>query len=126
MAGIPIPAVVQGADLSHEVPDPERVILVEDSDSMNPEMIRLALYRGRWKLCRHGKLDAYTYTLHDLETDRVGEHDVSAEHPAVAAELIAMLVEIRGDLDRLLAEQELDLGASRDALQALGYAGEED
>jgi len=126
MAGVDIPEIVQGVDLSREVPDFEREIMVEDSDSMNPDLIRLALYRGRWKLCRFGKLDEYEYTLHDLSTDRVGEIDVSAQHPELKAELVARMVEIRGDVDRELSEQTYEIGSEMDAFQALGYAGDDD
>jgi arylsulfatase A-like enzyme len=121
LAGVPAPEILQGVDLTREVPDPARVILVEDSDNVDPNFVRLALYRGRWKVVRHGIPGEYVYLLYDLLNDPVGERDVSPEHPDVKAELVALLVAIRGDADARMGAEKLDPGAGAAGLHALGY-----
>ena len=124
LAGVAVPDGVSGLDLLATPPDAERLVQVEDRDHLDPTDVRLALYRGPWKLIRRGLGEAAVFSLHDLRSDLVGEIDVSAEHPGVRAELEALLVDLRGDLDEIEAADALDLGAQRDALEALGYMGD--
>ena len=99
--------------------------MVEDSDHIDPTFVRLALYRGRYKIVRRGKPGAFHYTLHDVVADPVGAVDVSAQHPELKAELVALMVAQRGTLDEELANETFDLGAAEAGLKALGYLDED-
>ncbi|MCZ6597840.1 MAG: sulfatase [Planctomycetota bacterium] len=124
LAGIEPPASMQGLDLTRERPDPERLIRVEDRDHIDPTDVRLALYRGPWKLVRRGLGEEARFTLHDLRTDPIGKIDVQEEDPDVFRELVAIFTELRGDLDEVEARAEVDMAVLADALRALGYGGD--
>jgi arylsulfatase A-like enzyme len=76
-----------------DVPDRERGTLgikpeyCENIMAAKDRMIR----RGRWKLVYQPLTDGYALRLFDLETDPSCQHDVSAPHPEVTANLWAKL-----------------------------------
>ena len=127
LAGLGPPAGLDGADLLELLTRPdaldERPLLVEDRDHVDPTDVRVALYRGPWKLVRHGLGEDERFQLHDLRTDPIGERDVSAEHPDVLAELRALLAELRAAGDRADRHVEGQGGVTSDALRGLGYVG---
>ena len=117
-----------GRDLLAPPPaeDHERLVLVEDRDHLNPRDVRLALYRGEWKLVRLGLGDEQHFTLHRLPDDPQGLVDVSAAHPAVKEELVSALTKLRAswgasdETDALIGEGG---DQNPDALKGLGYTG---
>jgi len=114
----------EGIDLLDGELSAERLVRVEDRDHIDPWDIRIALYRGHWKLVRWGLGAEVRYELYDLTADSVGEHDVAAEHPDVLAELMELMAAERlaGDAaDGLTGGKEATDQA--DALRALGYGG---
>jgi arylsulfatase A-like enzyme len=128
LAGLPAQEHHTGISLHPPpAPDPERLVLVEDRDHMNPLDVRLALYRGEWKLVRRGLGKGQRYTLHRLTDDPQGLKDVSGDHPELLDELKLALDELRS---RWRPDDEADAASSaggdqnQDALKALGYAGE--
>ncbi len=125
LAGVAAPEEVEGLDLLATPPAAERLIQVEDRDHLDPTDVRLAIYRGPWKLVRRGLGDARSYVLHDLRNDPVGEVDVAAAHPEVFDELVGILEDLRRELDEIEAQEAGDLGAQADALRALGYLGDD-
>jgi arylsulfatase A-like enzyme len=125
LADVAPPAGIQGLDLSRETPAEDRRILVEDSDNFDPAVVRLALYRGQWKIVRDGYGENQRYRLYDLSTDSVGEIDVSAQHPEIQAAMAAEMQELWGDLDKRLAGEAVDLGSQADGLRGLGYVGDD-
>ncbi len=123
LAGLPLPAGCEGYDLlSGEVPA-DREILVEDRDRRDPRDVRIAWYRGSWKLVRKGLGEDVVFELFDLETDPVGEVDVSAEHPDVLEALSRELTEWREAADARDARDAEEVRGQADALRALGYGG---
>ncbi|MFT5292568.1 MAG: arylsulfatase A-like enzyme, partial [Planctomycetota bacterium] len=63
---------MDGLNLASADPTPERVILVEDRDHMDPLEVTVVLYSGPWKLVRRGLGEEKHYSLHDLRTDQNG------------------------------------------------------
>lgn len=130
LVGAPVPEEMVGVDLLEleEELDAERLVLVEDRDHVDPTDIRLALYRGDWKLVTRGVEDERTLALHDLSRDPIGELDLAADHPEVVDEMVELLEAYRGRWGG--AEDDLDVpeGAmlNSDALKALGYGGDSD
>jgi len=112
---------IDGVDLTGEAGAQERVVVVEDRDHIDPTQVTVALYRGPWKLVRRGLGEEARFELFDLRSDPVGEHDVSAEHPELADELAALLVERRRAVDEVEATADIEAGAQADALKGLGY-----
>lgn len=110
-----------GLDLTRERPPADRVVRVEDRDHLDPTEVRVALYRDRFKLVRRGHGEETSLTLHDLESDPEGLHDVSGQYPEVAAELWTVL-------QRVAAERRRDpnrrASVNLDALEGLGYLGD--
>jgi len=104
-------------------PPPERALLVEDRDHVDPTDVRVALYHGPWKLVRFGLGKQERYELHDLRTDPIGEVDVAAAHPDVLADLRARLTELRRAGDRDDLEVGEGVAGQADALRGLGYTG---
>jgi hypothetical protein len=88
--------------------------------------VQIALYKGPWKLVREGRLDDLNYSLHHLERDPVGQLDVSESYPRIKAEMVALLVQMRADLDMQMAAEDSDLGAAESGLKALGYLDGDD
>ena len=125
MAGVPAPQGVLGLDLARETPPEDRTILVEDADNIDPALIRLALYRGQWKLVREGRGAERRYRLCDLRADPVGELDVSAQHPEIQAALVAEMEALWNGLDERLEGQQVALGAQADVLKGLGYVSDD-
>ncbi len=125
LAGADRPEHLLGRDLLDQPFPAERRVLVEDRDHFDETDVRLALYRDTWKLVRLGPDDGeLRYELFDLTTDAVGLVDVAAEHPELVQELA-------GDLETLRAAWGPEEGGASggqintDALQALGYIGDE-
>lgn len=103
----------------------ERTILVEDRDQMSRSDVRIALYRGTWKLERTGLDDKQRFLLYDLATDPIGLRDVSSDHADIVAELREELDRFRGQWhadDQRDAEGEQGFMNSA-ALRGLGYTG---
>jgi arylsulfatase A-like enzyme len=122
LAGVERPADMQGVSLLDDIPE-DRVVLVEDRDHLDPLDVRVALYRGPWKLVRWGLGDDVRHELYDLRTDPLGVEDVSARHPQVFDDLRELLAERRRAADT--ADREVDVeGSGADGLHALGYTGE--
>lgn len=120
LAGIePLPGM-EGKNLLGEL-DLDRVRYVEDRDHSGPLDVRIALYRGRWKLVRRGLDENARFELYDLIDDPRGETDVSADHRELLAELAAILAERRAAFDA--AERHVEETGDMDALRGLGYAG---
>jgi len=104
---------------------PERVLLVENRDNMDPSLVKLALYEGDWKLVQIQGADRRPqWSLYDVAADPLEASDVAAERADVVGRL-------RGELERLRsrwgADDERDGRVQRvgnaDALNALGYGG---
>lgn len=127
LAGVPIPAHVMGRDvlaLARDVDAAPRTILVEDRDQLRRDDVRLALYRGPWKLVRRGLGERQRFQLFDLSSDPVGLNDVSDRHPDVRAELERELNDLRARWGADDFADQRDGGfANPDALGALGYTG---
>jgi arylsulfatase A-like enzyme len=126
LAGLPVPEHTSGISLLAAPAQAEqRLILVEDRDHMRATDVRIALYRGPWKLLRRGLGQAARVFLYDLSTDPEGLIDVSAEHPEVAAELER---ELDGFRARWRADDLRDArtggDGNLDVLRGLGYTGE--
>jgi arylsulfatase A-like enzyme len=102
----------------------ERTILVEDRDQMSRTDVRIALYRGTWKLVRTGLDAEQRYFLYDLASDPVGLRDVSAEHAEVLAEMKTELERFRAQWN---ADDVRDMQGEQisndEALKLLGYTG---
>ncbi len=121
LAGLEPLSGMEGKNLLGEL-DADRVRYVEDRDHSGPLDVRIALYRGRWKLVRRGLDEIARFELYDLASDPRGETDVSAGHRDVLAELAETLAERRAAFDA--AEQRVEAEAGdMDALRGLGYAG---
>jgi arylsulfatase A-like enzyme len=119
LAGLPVPAGMQGQSLlAPSAPGRERWI--DDRDHVAGADFRCALYRDGFKLVRFGRTPAVRYELYDLARDAGGFHDVQAEHPELFQELMARM-EARGGGTTLGG----DVSRTADALEALGYAGDE-
>ncbi len=130
LAGLPLPVdddsvVIEGRSLLGPT-DPERLVFVEDRDHLDPRDVRIALYRGPWKLRRWGLGDEARYALYDLRVGEFEGGDVSAAHPDVFAELKLALAERRDALDREegVWDSTSVLAGAADGLEALGYTGE--
>ncbi len=119
LAGLAPLTGMEGASLLSEI-DPARVRYVEDRDHLDPTDVRIALYRGPWKLVRRGLGGEARYELFDLAADPAAGKDVSAEHSTVQAELEELLEQRR---ERFDAEERSADGpdAIGDALRGLGY-----
>ena len=105
----------------------DRVIFIEDRDHLDPNDVRIALYRGDWKLRRWGLGEEVWYELYDLARNEWDSHDISADHPQVFEEMKALLAERRDALDRDEGAWSADsdgMAGAADGLQALGYTGE--
>lgn len=105
--------------------DPERILLVEDRDHFDPTDVRIALYRGRWKLVRRGLGDEEVWGLVDLEGPRNKDKDTGSYHPELVAELQAEFEALRARWGADDDEADLQVGGDGNlaALQALGYLG---
>ncbi len=122
LAGLEPPASMQGENLLAETLPVNRERWVEDRDHLDPDDVRIALYRGAFKLVRLGAGPLVRHELHDLTVDPVGTRDVQAEHPALFAELVRRCEQERDSL--YLREAVASDRGSADALRGLGYAGE--
>lgn len=124
LAGIPLPAGVEGIDLSDpdlEVHTRTRQRWIDDRDHLDPDDHHTVLYDGPFKLVRQGVGDGVRYTLFDLASDPTGFTDVQADHPDVLAAMVARLEERCGRHEAVAAGEALGSAA---ALKALGYTGE--
>ncbi len=126
MAGVEIPAAWPGLDLLSEAPSAERIILVEDRDHMEVDDVRLALYRGNFKLQREGCGEDAKVRLYDLSSDPIAERDISRRHPELTAELLGELERRSGAFDCSEGERISGTisGGNAAALSGLGYAGD--
>jgi arylsulfatase A-like enzyme len=52
---------------------------------------------GRWKLVYQPLEASHLLLLFDLDTDPACQHDISAEHPSIRADLLARLQEIMAE-----------------------------
>ncbi len=125
LAGVEPEQPMDGRDLAQPI-EPEREILVEDRDHVDPTDVRVALYSEGFKLVRLGLEDDVEFALYDLSQDENGEHDVSADHPELFAQLQERLQELRIEADKADSEVGEALGAQADALEALGYMGSDE
>ena len=123
LAGLTPPPETEGVDLLAEGTPEDRDILIEDRDQLSPTHVRVALYRGPWKLVRSGLGEEVTFALFDLDRDPIGETDVSAAHPEVLAALTQALEDRRRRADLEDAAGVEGGGGPIDALRGLGYAG---
>ena len=124
LAGVERLEAMPGRDLSSESPGEPRALLIEDRDHLDVDDVRLALYRDEWKLLVHGSDPEERRTwLYDLERDEFGEHDLSAEYPELAAQLLDELDELRDSWGGAASDQAGPSGelTNSDALGALGY-----
>lgn len=123
LAGVDARDGMRGRDLLAGDAEPDRPLLVEDVDRLDPSEIQVALYREGWKLVRFGSGEATRVELYDLAADALGVDDVGAAHPDVRDALLAELEELRGTWK---ADDRVDLlmGGleNADALGQLGYA----
>jgi len=126
LAGLEAPESTEGFDLLAEHLEPERVVFVEDRDHLDPLDVRIALYRGSWKLVRRGLGPEARFTLFDLAADPRGRRDVAAEHPDLLAELTELLEQHRRERDAVDAEVQGPDPSAAAGLQALGYTGGEE
>ena len=117
-------ALFAGRDLLAGRPEAERAVLVEDRDHLDPSAIRIALYRGPWKLVRAGVGEGAAFGLHDPREDPLDQRDRSAEHPEVFEALKAEMERMRGIWGADDERQEAGGGVNWDAMRALGYAGD--
>jgi arylsulfatase A-like enzyme len=123
LAGCPVPAHFTGRNALAQA-EPERRILVEDRDQIAVTDVRLALYRGNWKLVRRGLGNQQKLFLYDLGRDPLGVTDVGAAHPELVAELSQELERFREQWHADDLRDALDTGpVNADALKALGYTG---
>jgi arylsulfatase A-like enzyme len=114
LAGIALPSgmPMTGYSLIDSERPVDRLIVTQDHDNVWSGRDEDAVIKGRYKLLRSfGKS-----TLHDVLTDPLDELDLSADFPALAAELGAAL-------DVLLSTAGAEEGRMVDpaALRALGY-----
>jgi choline-sulfatase len=81
----------------------------------------LAVRRGRWKLI-HG-VSRGTTRLFDLERDPHERTDLSADHPELVRELLALVLERTDAIVPIEVDEDPELAAQREAeLRAIGYA----
>lgn len=119
LAGLPPRRQHEGLDLTTERPDVERTIRVEDRDHIDPDDVRVATYRGWWKLVERGR-DRTDVRLFDLKNDALGVHDVRDRYPGIARALEALA----GEQPReSFAQGGGQAQTTTDALRALGYVG---
>jgi arylsulfatase A-like enzyme len=115
-----------GRNLLGDLPS-DHDLLVEDRDHPNRNYMKLALWRGRWKLVRFGVPPDCQWRLYDAVADPDERHDVAGEQPDVVAELRQAMNELRA---RWGADDAADQRGTEirnpDALRALGYAGDEE
>ena len=123
LAGIEVPAEMQGLDLTAQTPDPDRTIRVEDRDHTDPLDVRIAQYSGYWKYLELGVEDKRT-RLFDLRSDPIGLVDVTEQYPDVAKFLADELDQALADAVLVLEDAQGNLDAA--ALKALGYVGGDD
>jgi arylsulfatase A-like enzyme len=119
LAGLDVPADMEGQSLIEPL-EPGRERWIDDRDHVAGEDFRCALYRDGFKLVRFGRPPEVRYELYELAHDAGGFIDVSAHHPERLRELVARMVARGGGTTRVV-----DTGDTADALQALGYAGDE-
>jgi len=120
LAGLEIPAGMEGHDLVSERVEPARERWVDDRDHVDPSDFRCALYSEGFKLVRFGRPPEVRYELYALARDPGGFLDVQAEHPEVFGRLRARMEQRGGG-----TTSSSEVGESAAALQALGYAGDE-
>jgi arylsulfatase A-like enzyme len=125
LAGLPASASHVGRSLLAP-PLEARAILIEDRDHPRPEVVRIALIDEHWKLVRYGVGEQQSWKLFDLRTDQLDAHDRCAEHPEVVERLRKRMDELRASWRADDArDMQGTLVGNVDALDALGYAGNE-
>ena len=104
---------------------PERVLLVEDRDHLDPELVGIAIYSKPYKLLREGLGEQLEWKLLSLTGTLPGSIDVSEEQSEVLEQLRARLALERSawGADDELDRQGLEV-SNNAALQALGYGGD--
>ncbi|MEQ1892419.1 MAG: sulfatase [Planctomycetota bacterium] len=119
LAGLAVPPDMEGRSLlAPSAAGRER--WVDDRDHIDVADFRCALYRDGFKLVRFGRPPAVRYELYDLSNDPGGFRDAQSEHPELFQELVARMQARGGGTTR-----GGDTSATADALEALGYAGDE-
>lgn len=119
LAGLDVPADMEGRSLLDPL-EAGRERWIDDRDHVDGADFRCALYRDGFKLVRFGRPPEVRYELYELATDPQGFTDVGARYPERLEELVRRM-EARGGG----TIQGADVGATADALEALGYAGDE-
>ncbi len=125
LAGLPIREGQYGRSLLGPL-EPERRLLVENRDNVDPSLVKLALYEGFWKLVEEGGgTRASVWRLYDLAADPGETRDLASERPEVLERLKRALAELRKGWG---ADDARDGRVQRvgntDALDALGYGGD--
>lgn len=105
---------------------PERLLLVENRDNINPSLVKLALYEGDWKLVEFQGADhRLQWKLFNVAADPLEVRDLGAERADMVGRLRSELERLRA---RWGADDERDGRVQRvdnaDALKALGYGGD--
>jgi arylsulfatase A-like enzyme len=125
LAGLSTTNRMLGRNLLGELPQ-DHPLLVEDRDHPNRHYMKLALWSGPWKLVRAGLPPACRWRLYDAANDPEERRDVADQHPEVVDELRRRMNELRASWHADdLADLEGTEVRNLDALQALGYAGEQ-
>ena len=99
VAGATPPTAIDGVSFLPTLvgePQPERAFLAWDFPGYGGQ---LAVRQGRWKAVRQGLIrnPAAPLELYDLDVDPTETSDDAADHPAVAAELGALMVSSRSE-----------------------------
>jgi len=116
---------MDGIDLAQRDPGPQREVLIEDRDHLDPREVNVALVRLPYKLVRRGLGKDAVFSLHDLRVDRDGAIDLSTQEPVVFQALKARLQELRAkaDLEDAAGGGTFIQKSARDGLAGLGYTG---
>ncbi len=123
LAGLVPPPAMEGLDLLRQPVPEHRERWIEDRDHLDPADVRLALYRGPWKLARLGAGADARYELYDLSSDSVGTRDVSRDNPGLFAELVQCFERVHGPAADERPTASREAAVASDALQGLGYVG---
>ena len=112
LAGLPMSEASDGRSLVPLLSNPEGRVYSED-DAVGLEVAgNAALFRGHYKLTRNSRPhgDA-TWRLHDLAADPAEREDISEEHPALRAEMLAAYNRYAEDVGVVAISADFDIEA---------------